>query len=83
MSQDEARSWVAEKRGLLKQKIRRERKYRASVPYADTHAATEEESVMQEGIVLLLDELLKTYPPKKLPRQRNKWKRGTTQECET
>jgi hypothetical protein len=68
MSQDEARSWLAEKRGLLKQKIRRERKYRASVPYPDTHAATEEESVMQEGIVLLLDELLKTYPPKKLPR---------------
>jgi hypothetical protein len=68
MSQDEARSWLAEKRKALKQKIRRERKYRASVPYPDKNAATEEESKMQEEIAFFLNELLKTYAPKRVPR---------------
>lgn len=65
---DEVRPWLIEKRKALKQKIKRERKYRSSVPYPDKGSATENESVAQEDIVLLLDELIKKYPPKKLPR---------------
>jgi hypothetical protein len=68
MNPDEARSWLAEKRRALKQKIRRERKYRSLVTFPDKNAATEQESAMQEEIVLLLDEQIKTYPPKRLPR---------------
>jgi hypothetical protein len=71
MTQDDARSWLAEKRKLLKRKIKREKQYRSSCPYPSKHAATEEETAMQQEIVLLLDELLKAYPPLRLPPQKN------------
>lgn len=76
ISQDEARSWVTSMRTRLKAKIRREQRYRDVC--AKTHerpykeAATEEDSAWQQEIVLLLDELLKTYPPKRLPRSKKK-----------
>jgi hypothetical protein len=65
---DGARSWLAEKQKLLKEKIKREVKYRASVPYPDKDIATENEIAMEQEVLLLLSELLKMYPPAKLPR---------------
>lgn len=72
MSQDEARSWLADTRKRLMLKLRHDRIYLQNcdkthtTPHKD--AATMEQITKQEEIVLLLDELLKTYPPLKLSR---------------
>jgi hypothetical protein len=74
MTEDDARSWLARTRRDLKRKIKRERSYRAAVPYPDENAATEEETVLQQEVLLLLNELIKTYPPKRLPRPKKEKK---------
>jgi len=72
MSQADARSWLAAMRKKLAAKIRRERRYLAQCkeeleePFEE--AATEADSAMQEDILLLVRELLATFPPEKLPR---------------
>jgi hypothetical protein len=72
ISRDDARSWLASTRKRLKAKIRRERLYREQCQKRQEQlhasAATEEDSIRQQDIVLLLEELLKTYPPQRLPR---------------
>lgn len=71
LDQDGARSWLAEKQRRLKAKIKREVQYRASVPYPDVATtATEVEIALEQEILLLLAELLKLYPPMKLPRMK-------------
>lgn len=72
MGLDEARSWLADIRRRLMLKLRHDRSYLQhcekthTIPHKDT--TTPEQITQQEDIVLLLDELLKTYPPLKLSR---------------
>ncbi len=72
MSQDEARSWLADARRRLMLKLRHDRNYlqhcEKTHTYPHENAATTEDIVRQEDIVLLLEELIKTYPPLKLSR---------------
>jgi hypothetical protein len=75
MSQDEARSWLAEMRQRLMLKLRHDRAYLRHCERTGTtahkYAATPEQINRQEDIVLLLNELLKTHPPLKVSRPKN------------
>lgn len=72
LSQDEARAWVAESRSKLMEKIRHERAYlqkcekRHEQPHQ--YAATEKDIEIEQAVLVLLNELLKTFPPLRLPK---------------
>ena len=72
MSQDEARSWLPDTLRRLLLKLRHDPSYlqRWESTHTTPHeyAATAEQITKQQDIVLLLDELLKTYPPLKISR---------------
>jgi hypothetical protein len=76
LDQDEARAWVAESRTKLMEKIRHERAYlkKCEKQHEQPHqyAAKEKDIEIEQAVLGFLNELLKTFPPLRLPRPKLK-----------